>query len=260
MHKIREGVKTFFFCYNYIRGDKMNNFVFNRRNSFEDMGLIILKGISRQATYEEIESVEVEGRIQGSLTIKTESYKDIEVVRTVRIPTFEEYTVKSAEINKWLNEIEDNRLYFEDEPNKCYTVKYVKTLVYNDENRLYTDLTITFVCEPFMRVTNEFEMIVANNENIYNDGDVISEPILYLNLPDLEQNIQITINDRTIELRNVKGNVTIDTTLFIALNNNLIIRTIGDFPILEKGNNTISWVGDINELKIKKNIMYRSNV
>ena len=99
--------------------------------------------------------------------------------------------------------------------------------------------------------------ITEKGTKFYNKGDFNSNPkIVIYGTGDL----QLTINDTTVQINNVVERVLLDSKLFLCLdkdNNNKSIDMIGNFPTLDIGENTITWVGNITKLDISPRIIYR---
>lgn len=235
----------------------MIKFIFNNKNSFDDMDCIVVGTISYPFIKEDVEFIEVEGRKAGSLTEKTGNFTDLKLSMTLKLVNMKNYNGSSSRIQEWLESIKNNKLYFVDNPSKSYIVKTVN----------YTDITpvggyeakfkVTFVCEPFLKLTRETKIEIKKGDKVYNGGYIESEPIIRLSLPNTQQNIRIDINGRTFEIREVYGDVEINSSLMqIKGENNF--RSIGHFPTLDKGNNIITWIGDINKFEIEKNTLWRA--
>lgn len=235
----------------------MIKFIFNNKNSFDDMDCTVVGAITYPFIKEDINIIEVEGRKAGSLTEKTGNYQDLKLSITLKLINLKNYYGFNIRIQDWLENIKNNKLYFIDNPSKSYIVKTVD----------YTDITpsggyeakykITFICEPFLKLTREEKNIINKGDKIYNGGYIESEPIIRLSLPENKQNIQLDINGRTFEIREVYGDVEINSSLMqIKGENNF--RSIGHFPTLDKGNNIITWIGDINKFEIEKNTLWRA--
>lgn len=158
-------------------------------------------------------------------------------------------------ITKWLNNITDNKLVLSDNPEYFYLVKKIE---YDDIERSLKVLgkfNVTFTLEPFAYQfsTNE-EIELKNNDEIYNDGDFESKPIL-----EIEGNgyIKLWVNDNLIEL-NVADKVTVNSKLELCFKNKIIepARKKGDFPILKMEFNTIRWEGNVRRITINPNCIY----
>ena len=239
----------------------MANFTFNNKHNFDDMDCIIVNPIKIPVAKENIDYESVEGR-KGALTIKTGTYEDITITIDLQVNYINEYETDYKEkvqaISEWLYSIGDNKLVFDDNIEKCYMVKGVDISEFEDYKKFYSRFTVKFICEPFAKYINENTVEITKGYNIFNHGSVETEPIIELQLPSTVQNIQITINDKTFQLNNVKNYAYINSELFICKNEEGNIRTVGDFPILQKGNNKISWTGNIKKFLIKNNLKFRS--
>lgn len=239
----------------------MANFTFNNKHNFEDLNCMIVSPISFPVAIEEIEEETIEGSVTGSLTRRTGTYNDITIqvkLQLMDINSYEEeYKEKIQAITEWLFDIADNRLIFDDNKEKCYIVKRVEITEFEDYKKFYSRFTVNFICQPFLRYSYETVQELINNQLIYNNGSIESRPYIELELPNTATNVQITINDNTFQINNAKGNVTIDCLLLSCRNEEGNLRTIGEFPTLQKGNNKISWTGTINKFRIKNNFMFR---
>lgn len=239
----------------------MANFTFNNKHNFEDMDCMIVSPIAFPVAIEEVEEEVVDGSVIGALTRHTGTYNDITIkvaLQLMNINTYEEdYKEKIQEITEWLFDVTDNRLIFDDNTERCYLVKRIEIDDFKDYKKFYSRFTVSFICQPFLRYSYETIKEIVNGELIYNNGSIESKPYIELELPSEDSNIQITVNDDTFQINNASGNVTIDCLLLNCTNEKGNLRTIGEFPTLVKGNNTITWTGTINKFKIKNNFMFR---
>lgn len=239
----------------------MANFTFNNKHNFEDMDCMIVSPIAFPVAIEEVEEEVIDGSIIGALTRRTGTYNDITIkvaLQLMNINTYEEdYKEKIQEITEWLFDISDNRLIFDDNTERCYLVKRVEIDDFEDYKKFYSRFTVSFICQPFLKYSYETIQEIINGQLIYNNGSIESKPYIELELPSEVANIQITVNDDTFQINNASGNVTIDCLLLNCRNEEGNLRTIGEFPTLKKGNNTITWTGTINKFKIKNNFMFR---
>lgn len=234
----------------------MIKFIFNNKNSFEDMKCLVVGQVSLPLIQEVVENIEVEGRKQGSLTKKTGNYKDITIKMTLKFIEMQEFNKYKQRIQDWLTNVTDNKLYFEDNKNKCYIVKNVNLSAITPKNGYQATFDVEFICEPFLKETNQDFIQVNKGDKIINLGYIQAEPIIKLTLPDSPTDITLNINESQFEIRQVQGKIKIDSSLFIIETENEI-KTIGNLPILQLGENTINWSGTINKFEIKPNILYR---
>ncbi len=238
----------------------MNNLYFNNKSAFDDFDLVVVNAIEYPFVQEIIEKIDIEGNKNGYLTVKTGQYKEMRVSVTFRLIKMDNYKNRMREINLWLNDIEDNCLFFDDYREKCYKVKVCNINPIKDLNFTSADFGVEFELFPFVFKNDEYYQTVENNSEIYYEGDIESEPIIKLQLTNSEQNISLLIGNQEIQLRNVKGTVIINSEKKLITDEtkrSLSKRMIGNFPILNKGKNNISWSGNINEFSIFKNTIFK---
>ncbi|WP_346026073.1 distal tail protein Dit [Clostridium nitritogenes] len=162
---------------------------------------------------------------------------------------------KVRQIIKWLDNIEDHKLVLSDNPEYFYMVKKVD---YDDIERslkIIGKFTVEFTLEPFAyRFSTNESFEINNNEEIYNDGDFESKPII-----EIEGNgyIKLWVNENLIEL-NIADKITINSKLELCFKNREIepARKKGDFPKLKIGFNTIRWEGNVKKVSINPNCIY----
>ena len=229
-------------------------FYFNN-NSSESFKVILSDFPELPFVQEEIKSVEVGGK-DGTLTKRTGKYKDLLISLECELLDIDNYNEAIRNINNWLNDIEDNRLFFLNNPSKCYKVKKVTTGNIKNELNIYGAFTIEFTCYPFIYSTEEYEIEVSNNSEFYYSGDIETYPRMILS--GCRGDIQITINDITTQFNNTDGDIVIDYPQALDKEGESITNEmIGKFPTLIKGINNISWTGTIKGMKIKENALYR---
>ena len=229
-------------------------FYFNN-NSSESFKVILSDFPELPFVQEEIKSVEVGGK-DGTLTKRTGKYNDLLISLECELLYIDNYNEAIRNINNWLNDIEDNRLFFLNNPSKCYKVKKVTTGNIKNELNIYGAFTIEFTCYPFIYSTEEYEIEVSNNSEFYYSGDIETYPRIIVS--GCRGDIQITINDIKTKFNNTDGDIVIDYPQ--ALNEegaSITNEMIGKFPTLIKGINNISYTGTIEGVKIKENALYR---
>lgn len=206
-------------------------------------------------TNEEYEEVSVEGR-SGNLIINKGTYQDKKIPFTFTILS-SRIEIDFEKVYEWLTEIEDSRLVF-GRGDRCYRVKKVLFGNIQKEFRSIGEFDVTFLCEPFTedldKITQE---ITSNGFTIYYAGNAPADTLIkiYGN-----GNIQITINDETMQIDNVSEYVEIDSNLMQVRNKDKTSKdndTLGDFILLEKGENIISYVGSINKVILEYTTKYK---
>lgn len=204
---------------------------------------------------EEYEEIQVEGR-SGSLIINKGTYPDKKIPFTFTIlsPQLE---IDFERVYEWLTEIEDNRLIF-GRNDRCYKVKKVVFGDIQKEFRTIGQFDITFLCEPF---TQDLERTVleltSSGFKINYTGNAPGDTLIKVYGTG---NIQLTINGETIQINNVNNYVEIDSDLLQVRNQDKTSKdndTSGDFILLEKGINTISYTGNVTKIVIEYTTKYK---
>ena len=231
--------------------------IFNNIHS-EELGIIVVEGPPEILAQEEYEEIDIEGR-NATLTINKGTFPNIEksfILTTINLD--QDINLIIEKIKTWLFNIKDNKLLYAIQ--NRYNI--VKKIVIEEDIKTtfeeYGDFKVKFVCEPFYYDLLEKNITVTQKQTIIsNNGDFASSPrIIIYGTGDL----QITINDTTVQINNVDESVLLDSKLFLCLdkdNNNKSIDMIGNFPLLDKGKNTITWTGNITKLEISPRIIYR---
>ena len=227
---------------------KEGDIYFNGNRSLS-MNLFLEEYPSIPISTEDYEEVEVDGR-SGNLIINKGTYPDKKIPFTFTIlsPQIE---VDFERVYEWLTEIEDNRLVFGRE-DRCYRVKKVIFGNIQKEFKSIGEFNVTFLCEPFSEdltpITNE---IISNNFKIYYSGNAPGDTLIKIYG---SGNIQLTINGETMQIKNVSSYVEIDSYLMQVRNQDKTSKdrdTLGDFTLLEKGENTISYTGTVTKIVIE---------
>lgn len=224
----------------------------------EELGIIVVEGPPEVLAQEEYEEIIIEGR-NGTLIENKGTFPNIEksfILTTIDLD--QDIDLMIEKIKMWLFNIKDNKLLYAI-PNRYNIVK--KVVIEEDIKTTfeeYGDFKIKFLCEPFYYDLLEKNItITEKGTKFYNKGDFNSNPkIVIYGTGDL----QLTINDTTVQINNVDERVLLDSKLFLCLdkdNNNKSIDMIGNFPTLDIGENTITWVGNITKLDISPRIIYR---
>lgn len=224
----------------------------------EELGIIVVEGPPEVLAQEEYEEIIIEGR-NGTLIENKGTFPNIEksfILTTIDLD--QDIDLMIEKIKMWLFNIKDNKLLYAI-PNRYNIVK--KVVIEEDIKTTfeeYGDFKIKFLCEPFYYNLLEKDItITEKGTKFYNKGDFNSNPkIVIYGTGDL----QLTINDTTVQINNVDERVLLDSKLFLCLdkdNNNKSIDMIGNFPTLDIGENTITWVGNITKLDISPRIIYR---
>ena len=230
-----------------------NYIIYNGKHSYEDFGLLI-DHIILPSINEVIEEIEIEGR-NGTLTERKGYYNDRNItiqfsLKRKILEDFEQFSLRLEEVMNWLRVFNKDLILYLN-PNRTYKVKNISLGEIGTDNAIFYNFEAIFTCEPFSYILNE-EMveITINNFNYYYKGTAHGEMKLKIYGTG---NIQLTINDEVVQINNVTDNVTLDSKLLLCLNSdgtNKSKEMIGNFPLLEKGINSISWTGNITKIEL----------
>lgn len=227
---------------------------FNENRSLK-LNLFLEKYPSIPIATEEYEEVSVEGR-NGGLIINKGTYPDKKIPFTFTILSTQ-IDIDFEKVYEWLTDIEDNRLIF-GRADRCYKVKKVVFGNIQKEFRTIGEFDVTFICDPFTQDIEKTAHEITNsgfkiNYNGNAPGDTLIK--VYGN-----GNIQLTIDDETMQLKNVVDYVEIDSNLMQVRNQDGTSKdgdTFGDFVYLEKGENTISYTGKATKIVVEYTTKYK---
>lgn len=223
---------------------KLSSIFFNNYSSLEDLNLSILE-YEIPTSKEKIESI-------GSYKVKTGEYENIKIPLKLRYRGRNIFNIRD-QIIEWLFNIYDNKLIFSFIEGRYYEVKFV------DFDKLLVNkntFDIVFECEPFAYALESY-IILNNNSKIYYNGTVPGECNIKIYG---SGNIQLTINDNTIQINSVNEYVELDSKLLLCLNKDKTSKSrdmIGHFPLLTKGTNEISWSGSVSKVEILPRTAYK---
>lgn len=204
---------------------------------------------------EEYEEQPVEGR-SGNLIINKGTYPDKKIPFTFTIlsPQIE---IDFEKVYEWFTEIEDNRLIF-GRNDRCYKVKKVIFGDIQKEFRSIGEFDVIFLCEPFTQdLKKVVHEITSSGFKINYDGNAPGDTLIKVYG---SGNIQLTINGETMQIDNVDNYIEIDSNLLQVRNQDGTSKdndTLGDFVLLEKGENIISYTGAVTKIVVEYTTKYK---
>ncbi|MDB1939227.1 distal tail protein Dit [Clostridium tertium] len=233
---------------------KEGELYFNGNRSL-NLNLYLEKYPSIPITNEEYEEIQVEGR-SGSLIINKGTYPDKKITFTFTILS-PQIDIDFERIYEWLTEIEDNRLIFGRE-DRCYKVKKVNFKDIKKQFRTIGEFDVTFLCEPFTQdLEKTVHEITSSGYKIYYNGNAPGDTLIKVYGT---ENIQLTVNSETMQINNVADYVEIDSDLLQVRNKDKTSKdddTSGDFILLEKGINAISYTGNVTKIIVEYTTKYK---
>ena len=197
---------------------------------------------------QDIEYIKIRGR-HGSLT-KKYGYNDINY--PIELYFYENTSFKKAFrlCKQFL--LKTKTLSFTDDEEVYYKVKSLKIDTAENDVYKFGRFEIIFTLDPFQYEVDNDPITITNQTTIMNEG-YESEPIITATMSGTGK---IYINNQEITIQNINGTITIDSEMQNAYRlqagsvMNLNKHMIGKFPVLEHGNNNVSFDGDISQLKI----------
>ena len=228
------------------------NFYFNCYYT-KDLGLILSEYPNIPSLIENIKETEIEGR-DGILIEKLGTFQNRKISCTFKIIDDQEYNKKLAIIKSWIRNIKENKLYINND--KYFLVENVEADEIRRELGKEAEITINFICKPFLYSEEIIRKDTNKTIDINNFGDYATEPIIIIYG---SGNIKLAVNEEAMTIEKVKDLVVINSKLKTVTDANGLSKdwdTIGNFPILEAGKNNITVSGATGEIIIKYNEKY----
>lgn len=227
-------------------------FIFNNKKN-TDLGIKVVKRPNIPIPERNIELKSLKGR-DGSLTRDYKTYNDIKISVSLNFISGEnDFINKGAEIGDWLYNINDNKLIFSDNDKFYYKVKKIECKDIERSLKIIGKFTVAFVCDPY-------KYYIDNNEiEITNSTEIVSPILVESSKPLITVfgagDINLTINNKRVQLEKVDENIIIDSVLKECYKgkDNLNYKMHGEFPKLIRGSNTIEITGTIEKIIIKAN-------
>ena len=211
--------------------------------NLRDKGIIVEKEPTLSKGKKNIEIIEVEGK-SGFYTIDKGTYQSFLVSVECH---FDPDNVDIDDIKTFLDGV--GTLSFDG--NREYVAVIQNSISFEKVLRFKSFLIVS-LCNPYCEDKNYTETTITNTPTTLNIADATFE--MY---PELEitatGNISVTFNNKTFNINNANGTYILDSKLkVITLNNQNASSSMQyDFPVLQPGENTISYIGNITNFKIK---------
>lgn len=233
---------------------KEGEIIFNGFSSLE-LNMKLTEYPSVPMTNEEYEEVTIEGR-NGSVYINKGTYPDKKIT-FVFTKASNKLDIDLEFIQDWLTNINDNRLIYCRE-DRCYLVKKVVIGEFLKEFKTYGNIEVTFICEPFSSSLESLKQeITQNNFILYYSGTAKSDTLIRIYG---SGNVQLTIDNETMLIKNIENYVDIDSKLMQIRDSNGQSKdydSIGDFVTFEPGLHNISYMGTVTKIKVEYYLRYK---
>lgn len=232
----------------------MSSIFFNNLDSMDDLNLKIENIPAFPSTNAKYETVEIPGGENGSLNI-FDGYSDNQIAFNFRFKAEEDFILRKSKIIAWLNSKISSELVYSGHKSIYYLAKKVSLSEFKTTSKFIRRFTATFALDPFtylsegkdiLEIVKPITVFNGNSTyasrphiNIYGTGDII-----------------ISINSQSLILKGLDGNVEIDSfqkNCYKTINNSIVNQNnkmYSQFPILEVGENNISWSGNVSKIEI----------
>lgn len=226
----------------------MDSFIWKNQDSYLDYGIVINTKPPLVRAEKNVDEIEVPGR-DGDLTIDYATYKPITFPFVCTL--LDDSNIDN--VMTWLDGYSDLTLSWQND--RSYKAKMINRIDISQSLETFGEFPLLFKAQPFALMLNSPLITLTTAGSIYNGGTCKSKPVIKVYGTGL---IDININDTYVRLTNVVDYVTIDSDLIdcykdaVLKNNDML----GDFPVLEVGNNDVQWIGTVTKIEVTPNFRY----
>lgn len=235
----------------------MLSFNFGGKNSFDDFGIIIAKRPSLPSPKRRVSYIDIPGR-DSNLRYDEGTYEDITITVECTVKG-ENIMTQLDSIKSWLFSAGESSLIFSFQPDKKYKAQVVNAIDFKQAYKIASQFVIVFNCRPFKSAVSNVPIIITIGTGItvVNQGTVQSRPIIKVYCTG---NGSIKINGRDVLLSGIDTTyIILDSELEEAYSykNGMLVNlnnsVTGEFPILDVGDNIITYIGGVTKLEITPN-------
>ncbi|ESV55174.1 hypothetical protein SAG0136_08140 [Streptococcus agalactiae LMG 14747] len=221
-------------------------FIFNGQKS-TDFDLAITTDIKYKSTSYDIETIEIEGR-DGVLLKDKHRLKPVEQEIPMKIKTRGNVHKIAHNVSEWLNVKGWQRLEFSWDSEHYYLATFAEGFDVEEVLEVFGNLKATFLLHPIkFRKDGEKQVNLTSGMVLTNLGNYPSKPIFNITG---NGDGTITVNGRTLSLKNVQGSLIVDAEKNMVYYGqssawDKIVRTAThSMPFFDVGKNIISWTGN----------------
>lgn len=198
---------------------KEGELIFNNKSTLS-LNLKLEEYPTISACNEEYETVKIDGA-DGEKIINLGTYPDVRITCNFDIFSYNLET-DLVKVQKWLRNIEDNRLWF-DQDEKCYLVKKVLDGDRFKETRNILKEPITFICEPFRWALKESKRVINApsgggqfTEAFYSNTELPTpaKVVIWTTGTETSNKLLFNFNGNETIIDKVENIVTLDTNTF----------------------------------------------
>lgn len=220
------------------------SFIYNEISS-KEMGLHLERTPIPIKARQKTRTTEVPNRVE-SLSEVLQEFEDITYTLICNIVD----QSKIDSIYEWLNG--SGKLIFSNRPDIFYKAFCTEAIIPEFIGVEAYTMQITFTCKPFKYATDNNTIELTTPQTLAIGGSYPCEPVYKIYG---SGNINFIVNGETLQIKDVLEHITIDTSRLIAYKNDTVLvnKTIGLYPMLGVGDNSISWTGTVTKVEITKN-------
>lgn len=232
-------------------------FEYNGRKSSE-FGLRIENNISFTSPEADIEFVEVLGK-DGELAIDNNRFKGFDFSVPVRLyaPVGKTVDEVATEISNWLKtDIGWKPFYFSGSPDYEYVAMVHQSFSITENLKRNGQAVIPFKMKPYKFLKGQGTITLTNGQTLTNEGFRASQPMIRV---DGTGDITLQNNGQDwLKLTDVVNYIKVDSeamSVYREIGNPMFTKMYSTlepmFPILEVGDNTITWEGTVDSVEIE---------
>ena len=227
-------------------------FIYDDKNS-KDFNIKIKSINNLSSPQRSIEKVSVLGR-NGELIIDNGNYENfILTIECYLNCSSEDKNVMAREIKKWLqSDFSYKKLILSNDTEFYYEAYCDTKLDFEYVSSNFESFLISFSCKPYKKEINEDIITITESINIYNNYMPSNPLIKVVGSGD----VIVSINNQELILKGLEDEIEVDSEIMNAykkVNNDIVLlnnKMYSDFPILESGENQISFEGNVSKIEI----------
>lgn len=234
----------------------MLSFNFNGKDSYLDFGLFIERRPDLPSPKRRVSYINIPGR-HSNLRYDEETYEDITLAVECSLKGNAQNRID--EVKAWLLNAGESELIFSFQKDRKYIAQVVNSIDFSIILKITSRFVILFNCRPFKYAVSNSEVSIETGlgTSLLNIGSAKSKPTIKVYC---DGDGSFTINNRTVDIVGFDKTVLmLDSELeeayytsegaFMNANNFMS----GEFPILDMGNNIITFTGGVTKLVITPN-------
>ena len=227
-------------------------FIYNDKSS-EDFNIKIKTINNLSSPQRSIEKILVPGR-NGELILDNGNFENfILTIECYLNCLSEDKNVISKEIKRWLqSDFSYKKLILSNDTEFYYEAYCDTKLDFEYISSNFESFLISFSCKPYKKEINENVITITESTNIYNNYMPSNPLIKVVGSGD----VTVSINNQELILKGLEDEIEVDCEIMNAykkINGDIVLlnnKMYSDFPILESGENQISFEGNISKIEI----------